>query len=124
MTNVLEEKRGAGYFIASEGNGRISRVDGVLAEGQNLEVGTILALDGDDKYVQLDPQASDGTEDVAGILFASADASDDDAPIVVINYHAEVAEDRLVYPDGVSAGDIADINAALFDELKIRVRAV
>lgn len=122
MAQVLEGKHGRGHFIASEGNGRISRVTGILAEGENLEAGTILAKDGDGKYVQLDHTANDGTEVVAGILLDNVNATDADAEIVVLDYHAEVTADALVYPDGVNAGDIADINADLFDELKIRVR--
>lgn len=110
---TLTETTHAGGFILSLANGKRSFQNIVVAEGENLTAGTVLALAGD-KYVQLDPaDASGGTDAPAAILFAATDASDDDQPAAAVVRDAEVIGAELVWPTGISEQDRDDAVAAL-----------
>lgn len=55
-------------------------------------------------YEALDPSATDGTQTVAGILYAGINATDEATPCVVVVRDAEVNEHEVVWPDGITAG--------------------
>jgi hypothetical protein len=112
---MLTEKRHAGDFLLSEGDGHYSRDNVTLASGQNLQAGTVLGkITSGGKYKVYDQQAGDGSEAAAGILYDNVDASAADTPAVIINRTAEVVAALLIWPDGsppdVTAG-IADLKA-------------
>ncbi len=110
---TLTEKNGPGKFMASEGNGSISRDTAILDDG-DLEAGTVLGkITASGKYVQVDLAAVDGSEDAAAVLWAATDATAGDKTVAVITRLAEVNMGYLVYPTGASAGDKDTINAAL-----------
>lgn len=98
---ILTEDLQAGAFLASEANGTRSREVGTLAAG-NLKAGTVLALNGSGNYVIVAPAASDGTETAVAVLYAAADASDDPVECVVLARDAEVNQDELIWPAGIS----------------------
>ncbi|MFW6024094.1 MAG: head decoration protein [Dichotomicrobium sp.] len=102
---ILSEQRQAGAFLASEAEGSRSRENGTLASG-DLPAGAVLALNGDDDYVQVAPDATDGTETAVAVLYAAVDASEAAADCVVIARDAEVNQDELVWPDGASEAQI------------------
>lgn len=96
---MLTEKTHAGGFIISEADGHLSRDNGTLISGQNLEAGAVLGkITTGGKYTAWADAASDGSQTVAGILYAKVDASAGDAPCCVINKDAEVIADELVWP--------------------------
>ena len=101
---VLNEGRYAGEFLVSEGNGKISRETITVLSGQNLSAATVLGkVTASGKYKALDPDAVDGSEAAAGILYDAVDASAADAEGVAIVRLAEVNAAELVWPDGISA---------------------
>lgn len=55
-----------------------------------------------------DPQASDGSQTAAGILFNETDASQTNAPITVITRECEVNGSELIYAPGATATQIAN----------------
>ena len=74
--SVKTETRRAGDFILSEANGTLSRENGVIALG-TLVPGTVLGqITASGKYVELDPDATDGSEDAAGVLYGHASGTD------------------------------------------------
>jgi hypothetical protein len=99
---TLEEKRGAGFHIVSEANGSRSREEIVVASGAGeLEVGTILGqVTATENYVQLDPEAEDGSGVAACILWDKVDATSEDKDAVAHLRDCEVMGSELVYPDG------------------------
>ncbi|MEW6460381.1 MAG: head decoration protein [Pseudomonadota bacterium] len=98
--SVKTETRRAGDFILSEANGTLSRENGVIALG-TLVPGTVLGqITASGKYVELDPDATDGSEDAAGVLYGHASGTD--VPAVVVKRLAEVRADMLVWPTGIS----------------------
>ena len=104
MTDVAHEGAHTGQFLVSEANGARSRETITLAEGQDLEAGTVLGkVTATGKYAQVAPTATDGTESAAGILFDNVDASAADSKAVAIARDAEVRGSDLVWPEGVTA---------------------
>lgn len=106
MTTYSEEL-GAGGHLVSEANGARSRETGVVLAGQDLKAGHVVAVDGDGKYLELAPAASDGTEDAVGILYDAVHAVDDagdnaDTEGLVHVRDCEVNDAELTWPDGIT----------------------
>lgn len=115
MVLVLNEKRGAGFHLISEGNGNISREQITILMGEVLLVGHVLGkITASGKYVEVDLAASDGSEVAAAVLFGAVDATDADKEGAGTVRLAEVLGAELVYgTDDVD--DIATINGQLAD---------
>lgn len=112
---MATEQARTGEFIVSEANGTLSRSSIVIVSGQDLAAGTVLGkITASGKYKAYSNAAGDGSETAAGILYAAVDASAADTKGVMIDYHAEVAEDSLT---GIDAAGKVDLLA-----LKIKVR--
>lgn len=105
---TLTEPIHAGEFLLSEGNGQISRENVTIAAGQNLAAGTVVGqITASGKYAAHDPEAEDGTENAAGVLYAAVNAADDDKKGVIIARLAEVAGTALTGDtDGLGALNI------------------
>lgn len=119
MQKVIEPAR-PGDFLLAEVN-PLFRVNGVIALGQKLEAGTVLAKKSDGEYVQLDDTAVDGTEVAAGILYSSVDATEAAKPGVIVSRLAVVGGSSLTWPADISAQDKAAAIAKL-DESFLIVR--
>jgi hypothetical protein len=87
----------------------------ILAGAGALVTGTVLGkitLSG--KYVQLDVDAEDGSQNAAGILVAGVTAeSGTDEDAVAIERDAGINSDGLTWPAGASAGNKTNALAAL-----------
>ncbi|WP_298233637.1 head decoration protein [uncultured Azohydromonas sp.] len=102
MTTLTEQNR-TGDFLLSEANGSYSRENEILAAGQHLQAGTVVArLTATGKFTALAPTAETGAEDAAGILLATTNATDADTAVVVVSRAAEVKADALVWPAGIT----------------------
>ncbi len=92
-----------------------SREQVSVASGQNLELGAVVGrVTATGKLKRFDPVATDGTEDVAGILMGAIDATliqRDDA--LLLARHAIVASHAVVWPAGITAEQKATAIAAL-----------
>ena len=92
-----------------------SREQNTVAVGQNLELGAVVGrVTATGKLKRLDPAATDGTEDVAGILLGAVDATlveRDDALLLV--RHAIVASHAVVWPAAITPEQKAAATAAL-----------
>lgn len=74
--SIKTETPNRGEFLVSEANGYRSREARILASGENLPAGRVVGqITATQKYVELDPSASDGSEIAAGILYDNVDAS-------------------------------------------------
>lgn len=111
---TLEERLHPGAFLVSEANGHRSREQGELASGQDLPAGAVVGqIAASGAYAAYDPEATDGSEEVAGILYAGIDASEGAAAAVIIRRDAEVIEDHLTWFDAATEGQITTGIAAL-----------
>ena len=98
-----------------EGRLNYSREQVTVASGQNLELGAVVGrVTATGNLKRFDPVATDGTEDVAGILLGAVDATliqRDDA--LLLARHAVVATHAVVWPTGITAEQKAAATAAL-----------
>lgn len=103
----LTEKNHPGGFILSVANGHRSFDNVTIASGEaDLQAGTVLGkVTSTGSYVQFDPEACDGSETAAGILFAATDAASAAAAAVAVVRDAEVIGDELVWPDDLGTDD-------------------
>ena len=108
------EKRGAGFYLISEGNGNISRDEILIRNGAGkLAVGTVLGVDGDGEYAPVDLGASDGTEVAVAVLWGAVDATDVEVRAAANTRLCEVLGAELVYPEYSVAEDVETINGQL-----------
>ena len=101
--NVKTESVYTGEFLVSEGNNTISREQVPLAANLTMEPGTVVGKEtATGAFKPLAPDAADGTEVAAGILYAGkvTDASGGDG--VIIARLAEVVDSLLVWPAGIT----------------------
>lgn len=118
----LEEKRGRAFHVVSEANGVRSREVKIIKQGQNLATATVLGrITAEDKYVEWDPSAVDGSEDAAAVLLDKADATSADRDGVVHIRDCELMEDELVFNIAASGPEIVVAKAQL-EALEIILR--
>jgi hypothetical protein len=101
---ALTEGKHTGEFLVSEANGTRARATGTVLSGQNLEVGELVGIEtASGKYVAYNPANTIvGSGTIAGIAFASVDATGGDvANQVFIVRDAEVRGSDLKYNEAV-----------------------
>lgn len=82
-----------GQFLKYEAPQNYSREDVIVASGQNLKCGQVVArITASGKIAAYAPGAIDGTETAIGILTADVDATGGDKPGVIIARHAIVVD--------------------------------
>lgn len=105
---ILTEHARLGDILKYEAEQLYSREEVTIASGQNLPIGTVVGrVSADGKVVQFDPSASDGSETPAGILCESIDATEADTASRIAARHAIVLEDALIWPEGITATQLA-----------------
>jgi hypothetical protein len=110
---VLTEGKHPGEFIASEGNGDISRDLITLIAGQNLNGGAVLGLiTASGKYTAVAPAAADGSQTGAALLYANTNATSADTLCVAVVRTATVNGQELDYGT-LTSGQIAQANLDL-----------
>lgn len=111
---TLTEGYHAGEFIVSEANGTRSREVVTIIEGQNLVAGAVLGqITTGGKYTELDPDAEDGSEVAAAVLYDAVDATDGDTDGVIIARDAEVNGAEITWPTGISGPETTAATAEL-----------
>lgn len=117
MPSITENPH-AGSFILSEANGDRSRENVVIAQGENLIAGALLGkITSSGEYAEHDPDATDGTQTVAGILIGASDASTVKQDAAAIVRDAEVIEAQLDMDDL----DTSETAAAIADLLSLGI---
>jgi len=115
MTTLTEGKH-AGGFLTWEVLRDYTRETVTIASGVGkLEPGTVLGrITTGGKYTGLTSGASNGSQNAAGILWAGVDASDADAPgVVILRGPAIVNRHELIWPDGATEAQITTATTAL-----------
>ena len=115
MTTLTEGKH-TGGFLVCEVLRDFTRETVTLASGAGkLEPGTVLGkITTGGKYTVLTPAASNGSQNAAGILWDAVDATDADAPgVVILRGPAIVNRHEIVWPDGATEAQITTATTAL-----------
>ena len=111
----------AGEFLLSEAESDRSRTQ-VTVTGGNYKAGTVVGkVTADGKFTDLKTAGSDGNQNAAGVLYADVDASAEDRQAVVIDLDAQVIDELLVWPAGITAAKKdAAVAALLAKGIKVR----
>ncbi|MBW7057648.1 head decoration protein [Paracoccus bogoriensis] len=115
MTTLVEGPYPGG-FLVWEVLRDYTRETVTLASGAGkLAPGTVLGkITTGGKYTRLTPGASNGSQNAAGILWGTADATDEDAPgVVLVRGPALVNRHEILWPDGITEPQTATAIAAL-----------
>ena len=115
MTTLTEGKH-AGGFLVWEVLRDYTRETVTIASGAGkLSPGTVLGkITTGGKYTVLTPGASNGSQNAAGILWAAVDATDADAPgVVILRGPTLVNQHEIVWPDGATEAQITAATTAL-----------
>jgi hypothetical protein len=113
------EGRHAASFIMSEANGNRSRETVLIAEGEVVTAGQVIAkrtsgsFSGD--YVAFDQDGNDGSETPIGIAINGVDATDAAVKEAIIARDAEVNGDQLGWPDDIEGSEKEDGVSGLAD---------
>lgn len=100
---VMTEPVHTGEFIVSEGNNSISRERVELAADLILLPGTVLGKNtATTVYGPLDPAADTGMQMAAGVLWDHVTTDATGGETVIIARLAEVHQDLLIWPDGIT----------------------
>ncbi len=113
---TLTEGKHAGGFLIWEVLRDYTRETVTLASGAGkLAPGTVLGkITTGGKYTTLAPGASNGSQNAAGILWGHADATDADAPgVVLVRGPAIINRHEIIWPDGITEGQTSTALAAL-----------
>lgn len=112
MTKVLTEgSRRTGEYIISEAEHYRSREEGVCAPGveTTYEAGTVLGIETATGELKMwDPTASDGTENVVGVLYEAMVSGDpaEKAKRAYTARDAQVKQSKLAFNDALSAAQV------------------
>jgi hypothetical protein len=115
MTTLTEGKH-AGGFLVWEVLRDYTRETVTIASGAGkLEPGTVLGkITTGGKYTVLTPGASNGSQNAVGILWGAADATDADAPgVVILRGPAIVNRHEIIWPEGATEAQITTATTAL-----------
>ncbi len=113
---TLSELKHAGGFLVWEVLRDFTRETVTLASGAGkLAPGTVLGkITTGGKYTGLAPAATNGSQNAAGILWAAVDATDADAPgVVLLRGPAIVNRHEIGFPDGATEAQITTATTAL-----------
>jgi hypothetical protein len=113
---MLTEGPHPGGFLVWEVLRDYTRETVTIASGVGkLEPGTVLGrITTGGKYTVLTPGASNGSQNAAGLLWGKADATDADAPgVVLVRGPAIVNRHEIVWPEGATEAQIATATTAL-----------
>lgn len=101
---TITQGKNLGDLLKFEAPNLYSRDVVVLAAGQNLQLGTVLARKtADGKLYALVPAGADGTEIAVGVLANDVDATlIDRSDAILIARHAIVATGALIWPAGIT----------------------
>jgi hypothetical protein len=118
--SVQIEPNNLGDLLKQESEKYFSRDAVILASGNNLKLGAIVAkLKANDKAVALDLTENEtptGAEIAYGVLIQDTDATTADKETIIIARDAAVASNALIWPDGITA----DQKKAAINQLKDR----
>lgn len=107
MPNVLTEPDRLGDLIKLEEDQYYSRDEVTVELGQTLTPGMVVAMHGSSmQIIQINPGAGDGQGDAYGIATEEVDATTEVKKTVIIARHALIAEDAIIWPTGISNGQL------------------
>ncbi|WP_264376981.1 MULTISPECIES: head decoration protein [unclassified Wolbachia] len=100
MTCITEQNN-LGDLLKYEASSLYSRDQITVAKGQNLKLGTVVALDKDSMVKIINPTATDGTQTAIGAIVSDVNATEN-AKAVIITRVAMLADCAVVWPANIT----------------------
>ncbi|ODN41172.1 head decoration protein [Piscirickettsia litoralis] len=95
-------------------NNSLSRRTVILKTGNKAVYGTVLGkITEENKYVPLDPTATDGSQTACAVSIDNEDASSADGKVIVLTNTAAVFGKNLQWPEGITSEQQAQALADL-----------
>ena len=115
MTTLIEGKHAGGFLVWEVLRDYTRETITVTSGAGKLEPGTVLGrITTGGKFTSLAPAATNGSQNAAGILWGSVDASDADAPgVMILRGPAIVNRHEIVWPEGATEAQITAATTAL-----------
>jgi hypothetical protein len=115
MTTLTEGKHAGGFLVWEVLRDYTRETVTIVSGAGKLEPGTVLGkITTGGKYTVLTPGASNGSQNAAGILWAGVDATEADAPgVVILRGPAIVNRHEIIWPEGATEAQITTATTAL-----------
>ena len=115
MITLTEDKHTGGFLIWETLRDYTRETVTIAAGAGKLAPGTVLGrITTGGKYTVLTPGASNGSQAAAGLIWDHADATDADAPAVVILRGPAIANrHEIIFPEGMTEPQITAATTAL-----------
>jgi hypothetical protein len=99
----IQEQNNLGDVLKYEAPNLYSREEITVAQGQNLALGSVVAKDTATNLIKvINPVATDGTQTAIGIVIDRVEASSSDIKAVIIARDALLADNSVVWPEGIT----------------------
>ena len=115
MTTLIETTHPGGFLVWEAFRDYTRDIVTIASGAGKLEPGTVLGkITTGAKFTALAPGATNGSQNAAGILWDTVDASTADGPgVVVLRGPAIVNRHELTWPDGATEAQITAATTAL-----------
>ena len=101
--NVAIEQNNLGDLLKFEAPNLYSREEITVAQGQKLALGAIIGQDSETDLIKnLNPTATDGTQNALGALITEVDATSGNTKTVIVTRDAILADHAVVWPSAIT----------------------
>ncbi|WP_253309042.1 MULTISPECIES: head decoration protein [Rickettsiales] len=99
--SCISEQNNLGDLLKYEASSLYSRDQITVAKGQNLKLGTVVALDKDSMVKIINPTATDGTQTAIGVIASDVNAKENSKGVIIAR-GAMLADHAIVWPTGIT----------------------
>ncbi|BET37342.1 head decoration protein [Wolbachia pipientis] len=100
--NCITETNNLGDLLKYEASNLYSRDQIIVAKGQNLKLGAVVAKKTEDGFIRvLNPTATDGTQTAIGVITSDINATEN-TKAVIITRIAMLADHAVVWPANIT----------------------
>ncbi|WP_425384670.1 head decoration protein [Wolbachia endosymbiont (group A) of Sturmia bella] len=114
--SCISEQNNLGDLLKYEASSLYSRDQITVAKGQNLKLGTVVALDKDSMVKIINPTATDGTQTAIGVITSDVNSKDGDTKAIIITRISLLADHAVVWPANITE----EQKAAAIKQLEVR----
>lgn len=100
MSCIIEQNN-LGDLLKYEASSLYSRDQITVAKGQNLKLGTVVALDKDSMVKIINPTATDGTQTAIGVIASNVNAKENSKGVIIAR-GAMLADYAVVWPANIT----------------------
>ncbi|WP_341819662.1 head decoration protein [Wolbachia endosymbiont (group A) of Brachyopa scutellaris] len=99
--SCISEQNNLGDLLKYEASSLYSRDQITVAKGQNLKLGTVVALDKDSMVKIINPTATDGTQTAIGVIASDVNAKENSKGVIIAR-GAMLADYAVVWPTNIT----------------------